>query len=199
MITRAPPAFARGHAVGGREHAERRADGDQQIALVAHPHRLLDHLGHQRLTEADRVALEDSATHEAWRILLARTYPVERFGHRTAVLAIPAAGPPHGAVDLDHPIGIVAGLLVEAVDVLRDEAVQLPTAFELDDRLVPPIGFGRPGRRRQPVLPGRTANVGITEVVAQVGGLLGGRILRPEPVRVHGSPGSPTLWRYPRP
>ncbi len=65
------------HTVGGREHAERRADGDQQIALVAHPHRLLDHLGHQRLTEADRVALEDSTAHEAWRILLARSYPVE--------------------------------------------------------------------------------------------------------------------------
>ncbi len=31
------------HAVGGREHAERRTDGEHHVALVAHPHRPLDH------------------------------------------------------------------------------------------------------------------------------------------------------------
>ena len=44
-----------------------------------------------------------------------------RVGHRAPVLAVPAAGEPDRAVHLDDPVRVDARLLVQPVDVLRDD------------------------------------------------------------------------------
>ncbi len=59
------------HDVGSGEDGQRRSGGEEQIALIGSLHRGVDHLGHERLTERNRVALQhaDSAE-EAVRIIL---------------------------------------------------------------------------------------------------------------------------------
>ena len=128
MTTRAPAAFAPGTQFGGRVDAQRRPDGEQEVALLADLQRPVDHLRHERLAEGDRVALEDPAAHEARRIVLAGPDPLERLGHRPAVVAAPAPRPPHRAVDLDDQLGVGARPLVQPVDVLGDDGVQLARA-----------------------------------------------------------------------
>ena len=128
MTTLAPVCLARGTQYGGGVHRQRRADGEQQVALLADLHRPVDDLGDQRLAERDRVALEDPAAHLARRILLAGVDPRQRLGHRPAVLAVPAARPPDRAVDLDDELVGESGLLVQAVDVLGHDGVQLAPA-----------------------------------------------------------------------
>ena len=167
----------RRHAVGGRVDAERRADGQQEVALLADLQRPLDDLRHQRLTERDGVALEDAAALEARRILLAGPDPLERLGHRPAVVATPAPCPPHRAVDLDHQLDVGAGLLVQAVDVLGDDGVQLAPALQLDDRVVATVRLGPPPGIGSAVAPGLPADVGIGEVVLERRRLLGAGFL----------------------
>ena len=106
-------------------------DNDEPAAMQhdrtrsAAEQRRVDDVGHQRLAERDRVALQpdahDPRSTQARRIGLAGTHPVERLRHRPAVVARPAPRPPHGAVHLDDLAGFVAGSLVELVDVLRDD------------------------------------------------------------------------------
>ena len=139
------PGSGRGghrHATGGRIDAERRADGEQHVARPADRHRPVDHLGHERLPERDRVALEDA---RRTRDSGGSSSPPRT---RRSVSAIgrrsphdPAARPPSGAVDLDHQRRVVAGALVQLVDVLGHDAAQLARSLELDDGVVPGIGL----------------------------------------------------------
>jgi hypothetical protein len=85
-------------------------------------------------------------------------------------------------VDLDDPARVVAGELVEAVDVLCDEGVELAPPFQLEQGPVAGVGLGGPRRRRHPVPPGGLADFGIAHIVRQVGRLLGLGVLGPHPI-----------------
>ena len=52
----------------------------------------------------------------------------------------------HGAVHFDHLAWRVAGLLMQTVDILRDQRVQLSAPFEIHERAVSGIGRGLPRR-----------------------------------------------------
>jgi len=70
-------------------------------------------------------------------------------------------------VHLDDLGRIVAGLLMQTVDVLRDEAMQLTTLLNLDDGSVAAVRLRRPGRSGQSVLPGGVSHLGLVEVVLE--------------------------------
>jgi hypothetical protein len=94
--------------------------------------------------------------------------------------------------------GVVAGGLVQPVDVLGDEGVQTTSALELVHQLVPPVRLGGPHRRVEPVEPGRTAHLRVGEVVLDVRRLLGGRVAGPDPFRAAKS-GMPESVEMPAP
>ena len=52
----------------------------------------------------------------------------------------------HGAVDLDHAIGVATGRLVKAVDVLGDEGMQDTAALEVHEGTVAGVGLRLPRR-----------------------------------------------------
>ena len=82
-------------------------------------------------------------------------------------------------MNLDHELRRGTRLLVQAVDVLRDDRVQLAVSLQLDQRSVPGVGLGRPRGRSQPVLPGPPSHLGVRHVVLERGHLFGFGILRP--------------------
>ncbi len=170
----------RRHAVGGRVDAQCRADGQEEVTLLAGPQRPVDDLRHQRLTEGDGVALQDAPALEARRILLTCPDPLEGVGHRSPVVATPATRPPHRAVDLDHELDVRAGPLVQPVDVLGDDRVQLAPTLELDDRVVPTVRLSLPTGIGSAVAPRLPADVGFGEVVLERRRLLGAGVLGPD-------------------
>ena len=120
-----------------------------------------------------------------------------RVGHRAPVLAVPAAGEPDRAVHLDHTVRIDAGLLVQPVDVLRDDGGEPALTLQLDDREVAGVRGGRPRRIVEPAAPRPPADVGVGEVVLDRRQLLGLRVLRPHPVRA-AEVRDPRIGRDPR-
>ncbi len=104
----------------------------------------------------------------------------QRALHGGALAAGHAGHLAHGAVDLHHPRGIGAGLLVQAVHVLGDEGVQLAPALEDHQGAVARIGLGGPRGRLQAVLPRALPYLGIGHVVLEGGHLLGLGIARPQ-------------------
>ena len=84
---------------------------------------------------------------------------------------------------LDHPRRVRAGRLVQAVDVLGDQRVEPAGPFELDEGAVTVVGLGRERRRRGARAPGPLPHRRVGEVVREVGGLLGRRVLGPEALR----------------
>jgi len=64
----------------------------------------------------------------------ARANALERRLHRALAAAGKAHHVVHRAVHLDHAPGRIARLLVQPVDVLRDERVQLTAPLQRDDR-----------------------------------------------------------------
>ena len=68
----------------------------------------------------------------------------------------------------DHLVRRVPGLLVQSVDVLRDERVELSGAFEVRKRAMPCVRFGVPRRMIEPLLPRQLAHLGIRHVVMDV-------------------------------
>jgi hypothetical protein len=131
------------HHVGDRVHLQAGTHREQHIGLVGDGHGAIDHLGHQRLPERDRGRLEDPSARAARRIVLAGRHPLEHALHRSLVAAVPTHVSVHGAVYLDDEVGSDTRLLVEPVDVLRDEGVELAPPFEGDEGNVSGIGTGR--------------------------------------------------------
>ena len=183
MITDAPDALARGtqFAAGNTLSVEPTASSTSHSSLT-------------------RIARSITSGTSAWPKLIVSLFripphtrhggssspstdPVERLAHRSPVLAVPAAREPHRAVHLDHLVRIVAGLLVQSVDVLRDDGEQPIRPFEFDDRTVSAVRFCGERGGVDPVLPGGPPHLRIVEVVLDVRGLLGRRVLRPQPVR----------------
>ena len=134
------------HHARDRLDLQRRADGEQQVGLGGGRHRPVDHLGHERLAERDRVALQDAAAVAAMRIVFAGAHARERLFHRRAPAALPAHDAAHAAVHLDDLLGRLAGALVQLVDVLRDERVQHAAPLERDEGAMAGVRLGRPGR-----------------------------------------------------
>ena len=186
-LTITMPAPARGrdrHHAGDRHHLQRRADGDQQIGLGGDRHRAVDDLGHQRLAERDRVALQDAAAAlgSAGSASPART--------RASASSIGARRPhcqhiTRRIVPWTSTIELRrrAGALVQLVDVLRHERVQLAAPLERDERAVAGVRLGAPGRRVEARAPGRPPHLGFGEVVLDRRLLLGRRVLRPHAAR----------------
>ena len=84
-----------------------------------------------------------------------------------------------------------AGLLVQAVDVLGDQAGQPALAFEVDQGEVARVRLGGPRRRGQAELPGLDPDRAGGDVLVDVEHRLRGRVLRPQPLRAAevGDPG----------
>ena len=86
-------------------------------------------------------------------------------------------------MDLDHVGRIHTGTLVQFVDVLGDEGVEDPPLLQCDEGVVALVGFdvgpqAALGAQRPVLLP----HLGVTHVEADVGGLLGLRVLGPDAV-----------------
>ena len=143
MIATAPCRTATGTrpAAGKTARVEPTASSRSQLAAASSgPEQVL---GHQALAEADGGRLEDAAAdgpvpvpdhRRAGRVGLARPHPVV---HRLGRLAVAATQAHHlegRAVDLDDAPRVAAGLLVQPVDVLRDQQVQPPAALQVDQR-----------------------------------------------------------------
>ncbi len=194
ITMRAPCCLAERDHVGHGIDAERGAHGQQQIAgpggHVGADQVILD----QRLPERDGGCLQDAAAGAARRILLARLHPSERPFHRRPLAARQAHHFAGVSVDLDQAAGIGPRLVMQPVDVLRDERDQLAATLELDQRTVARVRLDDLVDVVDPRAPRRAPNVGLVDVVLQVRRLLGGRILRPEPVRTT-EIGDPTVGR----
>jgi hypothetical protein len=86
-------------------------------------------------------------------------------------------------VHFDHLLRGVARLLVQLVDVLRDQRMQLSSSFQVHQRQVPRVGLCAPRRARHPIPPGKLPHLAVREVVVDVGHLLGERIPGPQALR----------------
>ncbi|CAB4707849.1 unannotated protein [freshwater metagenome] len=175
-------------------HPVHRADGEcgpnrnEQIALLGHPKRAVDHLRHEALAKRDRVALQDSvlttgSAAQAVRVVFARGDAPQCLRHREAVLTVPATGVMHRAVYLDHEVLAHTRELVEPIDVLGDEGMQLCAILQRHDRPMPCVRAGLPGRGVQPRLPRNLPHLGIGEVVGDRCHLFGLRVEGPQPLR----------------
>src|SRR5690349_3042829 len=89
----------------------------------------------------------------------------------------------HRAVDLDDLVGARAGLLMQAVDVLRDDRDQPTGPFEVDEGRVPAVRLRRPRRMVATGPPRASAYVRVGDVVGKRGELLRLGILGPYAVR----------------
>ena len=84
----------------------------------------LQHGGLERLAERDGRRLLDAAADQAVRVVLAGLHPVEVLAHRRGPAALQALHVVQRAVDLQHPVRVVAGPQVQPVDVLGDDGPQ---------------------------------------------------------------------------
>ena len=166
ITTARPCAFARGTQLAAGYTLSVEPTASSRSHSLADLHRPVDHLGHQRLAERDRVALEDR------RRTPGTAGPPRRRGPGPA--SRPSAGGRRQSQQRVHHIvpwtsttssGSVPGLLVQPVDVLGDDGVQLALALELDDRPVAGVRLGVPRRRLEAAVPRRPAHVGVGEVV----------------------------------
>ncbi len=101
----------------------------------------------QRLAKKDRRRAQDAAADLAAGILLAGVEPrLDRpavvhtaTGDATDAMA--------GAVELDHAVGLVASLLVQAIDVLGHHSEELPGPFEAGESTVAVVRLASQHRR----------------------------------------------------
>src|SRR5262249_3671166 len=127
--------------------------------------------------------LEDAATGPAGRARLAGAHSRQRPLHGRALAARQADDLVHGPVDLDHPRRGRPRLHVQAVDVLRDQGVELAPVLERHEGAMSVVRLREPCRRVEPALPRVLAHLGIGDVVLQGRLLLGLWILRPDALR----------------
>jgi hypothetical protein len=132
--------------------------------------------------ERDGRGFEDAAADLAGRVLVAGVEAGEYVGHRDAAGAFEAVDVPDRAVQFVDDRGGRAGLLVQAVDVLGDQAGQPAPAFEVDQGEVTRVRLGGPGGRDQALLPGLDPDRAGGDVLIDVEHRLRGRILRPQPL-----------------
>ena len=123
--------------------------------------------------------LQDSAAPPARRIGFAGAHTVEHGSHRPAPFARHAPHVTHRAVHLDHHLGRMTGLLMQAVDVLRHERVHNAPALERHQRAMPGVGRRGPRRMLETAVPGETAHLRIGHVVVDVGEAFGLGVGRP--------------------
>ena len=168
---------------GNRIHLQARPDGEDQVGFARGAHRAADHVRDEGLTEGDRRALEDAAALPAGGILFAGPHAIERGLHGPPPAAAHAHHVVDGPVHFDHVVDGAPRPLMQAVDVLRDEGVQLAAPLERDERPVAGVRRGVPGRMIEPALPGQPAHLGIRHVEVDVRELLGLRIPGPHTLR----------------
>src|SRR5438093_8543274 len=63
---------------GDRIDLKARTNREQKVGLLSCRNRAVDDLGRQRLSERDRIALQNSVAFAAWRILFTGANPLER-------------------------------------------------------------------------------------------------------------------------
>src|SRR5690606_39580073 len=85
---------------------------------------------------------------------------VQCLAHRPPIGALQADRLVDGAVQLEHDVRGRACLLVEFVDVLRDQRGELSAALEVDQRAVCRVRAGAPGRMVQELLPSLLSHFG---------------------------------------
>src|SRR6185503_7035738 len=129
------------------------------VRLLRRLQRAVYDLGHERLTERNRVALQHAAALAAFVVFLARPHAVERLPHRSLTPARETDRLVHVAVNLDDEVRRVAGLDVQAVDVLRDERMELPALLQRDERQVPGVRLRGKGGMLETALPRRLAHL----------------------------------------
>ena len=140
-------------------------------------------VGEQLLAEAHRGTLQQATAVKALRVLLTGPHPFENLLDGRLHPATQAHGAPHRAVDLDDPVRVCAGHEVEAVDVLGDQGVQPTGSLQVDKALMSDVGSGGVPDTAGHHLPVGAANLRVCQVHLQVGGLLGGRVQRPDALR----------------
>ena len=86
-------------------------------------------------------------------------------------------------MDLDDPVRVCAGHEVEAVDILGDQGVQPTGSLQVDEALMSDVGSGGIPDAAGHHLPVGPADLRVCQVHLQVGGLLGGRVQRPDALR----------------
>src|SRR5262249_20304411 len=128
-------------------------------------------------------ALQDAAAAVARRILFAGPKALEHRLHRPAPAALHAHHVAHRAVHLDDLVGRAAGLLVQAVDILRDQREELVAALERDEPAMAGIRLGTPCWMIEPAFPRQLPDFGIRHVRVDVREPLGLWISGPEPLR----------------
>ena len=77
---------------------------------------------------------------------------------------------------LDDPVCGAAGLLVQFVDVLRDQRMQLAAALQFHQCQVAAVGLRRPRRMRKAAAPGGLPHLRVGQVVLQGRLFLGSRV-----------------------
>ena len=155
MIATAPcrTAIGTSPAAGKTARVEPTASSRSQLAAASSARnrssatRLWPKLMVADLRMPPQTAPRPAADHRrAGRVGLAGPHPLV---HRLGRLAVAAAQAHHlegRAVDLDDACRVAARLLVQPVDVLRDEQVEPPAALQVDQRPVPRVRLGRPHR-----------------------------------------------------
>src|SRR5436190_18109513 len=130
---------------------------------------MLDHFWNERLAERNRVALQNPAAFLACRIFFTCAHAIEYGLHRALPTARKTNGLMQVAVHFDDALRRVSGTQMQAVDVLRDQSVQIAPPLELNERQVSRVGLGFPRRMRKPRAPGGFANLRVMRVVADIG------------------------------
>ncbi len=97
----------------------------------------------QRFTEQHRARPQHAAAHRAMRIGFPGFKTPLDLDAGVGSATLGAAHEMGGAMQLDHPIVGVPGLLVQAVDILGDHRQQSPGGLEFGDRLVSGVGQSR--------------------------------------------------------
>src|SRR5699024_9611552 len=120
----------------GGMHPKARADRQEHVAGRGCRHRSVEDLRIEHFTEHDRGRLDDGSTVEAMRIGVTLVDALEDIVGQASVVTTGATSLDHVAVNLDHPIRIMSGSMVETIDVLRDECPESTGTFDLDERSV---------------------------------------------------------------
>ncbi len=172
-----------GHHIGDRVHRQRRTDSQQQVAVSGRGLRPGEIGDNKALPEADRTGFQDPATVETSRVVLPGIDAIQCVFHRGPKRATEADDLADRTVDLDDSIRIGAGLMVQTIDVLRNQQAELRQCLEPKERSVADVRLGIPYGRGSPTLPCSAPDVWVLDVVLKRRHLLGTRVLGPDALR----------------